>query len=116
VALPILPVTSENRMRVAVQVDDAPMQVLDFTAPEFSARWLERVQSNAAVETVQNLRLKPGAHVVTIRALDPGFALDRLELAFVGAARAYGPVPETRVKRVDQIAAASPADAKKVVH
>ncbi len=51
----------------------------------------ERVQSNAAVETVQNLRLKPGPHVVTIRALDPGFALDRLELAFVGAPRAYGP-------------------------
>ena len=117
VALPILPVTSENRMRVAVQVDDGPLQVLDFTAPEFSARWLERVQSNAAVETVQNLRLTPGSHVVTIQALDPGFTLDRLELAFVGAARPYGPVPETRVGRSSQqVAAASPADVKKVVH
>ena len=111
IALPILPVTSENRMRVAVRVDDGPLQVLDFTAPEFSGRWLERVQSNAAVETVQNLKLKPGPHVVTIHALDPGFTLDRLELVFAGAARAYGPVPETRVKRpaVQHI-----ADARKV--
>jgi len=97
IALPILPVTSENRMRVAVQVDDGPVQVLDFTAPEFSGRWLERVQTNAAIETVQSLKLKPGAHVVSVRALDPGFALDRLELAFFGAAKAYGPVPETRI-------------------
>jgi hypothetical protein len=108
VALPILPVTSENRMRVAVQVDDGPLQVLDFTAPEFSARWLERVQSNAAIETVQGLKLKAGAHTVTIHALDPGFALDRLELAFVGAARAYGPVPETRVGRPGNVRKVTP--------
>lgn len=96
-ALPFLPVTSRNGMRAAVSVDGGPLKLLDFSAPEFSQRWQEHVLSNSATETVDGLRLAPGAHSVTLYALDPGFALDRLELAFSGAARAYGPVPETRI-------------------
>lgn len=72
--------------------------VLDFAAPEFSQRWQSHVLTNAAVEKVPGLHLTPGVHEVTVRALDPGVTLDRLELAFTGAPRAYGPVPETRVR------------------
>ncbi len=96
-ALPFLPLTTDNKMRAAVSVDGAPPQVLDFGAAEFSKRWESHVLSNAATETLTNLVLRPGAHSVTLYALDPGFTLDRLELAFDGAPVAYGPVPETRI-------------------
>ena len=39
----------------------------------------------------------PGAHTLTVHALDPGVILDRFEVAFTGAARADGPVPETKI-------------------
>jgi hypothetical protein len=73
------------------------VQVLDFAAPEFSQRWQAHVLANTAIETVPGLKLTAGAHRVTVIALDPGFTLDRLEVAFEGAAKAYGAVPETRI-------------------
>jgi hypothetical protein len=97
IALPFLPISSDNGMRAAVSVDGGPPVVLDFNAPEFSARWSDQVATNSHTETLHDLALKPGAHTVTVTALDPGFTLDRLELAFDGAAQAYGPVPETRI-------------------
>jgi len=98
IALPFLPITSDNQMRAAVSVDGAAPVVLDFNAPEFSGRWAAQVMTNSHTETVHDLRLKPGAHTVTVTALDPGFTLDRLELDFDGAPKAYGPVPETRIR------------------
>ena len=71
--------------------------MLGFFAPEFSAAWREHALSNKAIERVPDLRLTPGAHTLTVYALDPGVALDRFEIAFTGASRAYGPVPETRI-------------------
>ena len=99
IALPFLPVTSENEMRAAVSIDGGPIHVLDFAAPEFSRRWQRHVLDNQAVETIPGLNLKPGAHQVTVYALDPGFALDRLEVDFTGAPQGYGPVPETRIRQ-----------------
>ncbi|HEY0281245.1 MAG TPA: glycosyl hydrolase 115 family protein [Rhizomicrobium sp.] len=97
IALPILPITSDNGMRVAVSVDGGPAKVLDFYAAEFTEPWRQHVLTNAAVETVNALDLKPGAHTLTVYALDPGVILDRFEIAFDEAPRAYGPVPETRI-------------------
>jgi hypothetical protein len=97
IALPIQPITSENGMRVAVSIDGAPPKVLDFMAAEFTGAWREHVLTNAAVETLHNLHLKPGAHTLTVYALDPGVILDRFEIAFAEAPKAYGPVPETRM-------------------
>ena len=51
------------------------------------------------VAITAGLRLAPGAHRLAVYGLDPGVTLDRIELAFTGAARAYGPVPETRIGR-----------------
>lgn len=96
IALPTFPITSENGLRVAVSLDGGPLRVVDFFAPEFSAAWREHVLTNEAIETVSDLDLAPGAHKLEVYALDPGVILDRFEIAFAGAARAYGPVPETR--------------------
>jgi hypothetical protein len=97
VALPTFPITTDNGVRIAVSIDNAPLSLLDFFAPEFSAAWREHVLSNKAIERVSGLHLTPGAHTLTVYALDPGVTLDWFEIAFTGAPHAYGPVPETRV-------------------
>jgi len=99
IALPFLPVTRKNGMRIAVSVDGAKPVVLDFAAPEFSQRWQGHVLSNTSVETIDRVALSAGVHQITAYALDPGMTLDRLEVAFVGAAKADGAIPETRVLR-----------------
>jgi hypothetical protein len=99
VALPTFPIATENGVRVAVEIDGGPLQMIDFYAPEFSEAWREHALTNAAIEKVPNLRLRPGGHTLTVYALDPGVTLDRFEIAFTGAPSAYGPVPETAVKR-----------------
>ncbi len=97
VALPTFPITSGDGVRIAVSIDGAPPRVLDFFAPEFSEAWRQHVLTNEAIETLPNLRLAPGAHTLTAYALDPGVTLDRFEIRFTGAPRAYSPVPETRI-------------------
>ena len=99
IALPILPVTRENGMRAAVSIDGGPATVLDFNAAEFTEVWRQHVLTNAAVAEVHGLDFKPGAHTLTVYGLDPGLILDRIEIAFDGAPRAYGPVPETRMQQ-----------------
>jgi hypothetical protein len=98
-ALPTYPITSENGVRVGVTIDDGPMQILDFNAPEYSQAWRQHVLTNLAVQRVGNLRLKPGGHILRVWGLDPGVILERFEVSFTGAAHAYGAVPETRIQR-----------------
>ena len=97
IALPVLPITSENGMRVAVSIDGGAPQVLDLKAAEFSQEWRHNVLTNSAVGEINNLRLAPGAHTLKVFALDPGVILDRFEIDFAGAQQAYGAVPETRI-------------------
>jgi hypothetical protein len=99
IVLPILPITTENGMRAAVSIDGGPATVLDFNAAEFTEAWRQHVLTNAAVAEVHGLDLKPGAHTLTVYGLDPGLILDRIEIAFDGAPRAYGPIPETRISQ-----------------
>lgn len=46
--------------------------------------------SNTALRTLSLENVAAGRHVLRVRALDPGFILDRLELAFDGAPQFYG--------------------------
>jgi Gylcosyl hydrolase family 115 C-terminal domain len=96
-ALPVLPITREDGMRAAVSIDGGPATVLDFNAAEFTEAWRQHVLTNTAIATVHGLELTPGAHTLTVYGLDPGLILDRIEIDFAGAPRAYGPVPETRI-------------------
>ena len=99
VALPVLPLTSKNGMRAAVSIDGGPLTVVDFFAAEFTESWRQHVLSNTAVALVPGITLKPGAHTLTVYALDPGLILDRFEISFGEAPKAYGPIPETRIVR-----------------
>ncbi len=95
VALPVHPLTSANRLRIAVALDDEPPTTLDFATRGRSDEWKRNVLSNTAVRTLTLPALAAGPHRLRVYALDPGFILDRIEVALNGAPLFYGkpPVP-----------------------
>jgi Glycosyl hydrolase family 115/Gylcosyl hydrolase family 115 C-terminal domain len=93
VALPVHPLTSANRLRIAVSLDGAPAVTLDFATMGRSDEWKRNVLSNTAVRTLPLPALQPGRHALRVQALDPGFVLDRIEIVFDGAPAYYGAPP-----------------------
>ena len=95
VALPVHPLTSASGLRLAVQLDDGPLEVLDFRTFGRSEEWKQNVLTNTAVRSMRLLQLARGAHRLRIYALDPGFILDRIDVRLNGAPDYYG-APPTR--------------------
>jgi len=90
VALPMHPLTSADHLRIAVQVDDAPVQVLDYETHGRSDEWKQNVLSNTARRSLRSPQFAEGTHRIRIYALDPGFVLDRIEVRRDGAPARYG--------------------------
>ncbi|WP_447726101.1 glycosyl hydrolase 115 family protein [Sphingomonas koreensis] len=93
VAIPVHPLTSENGLRLAVQLDDGPVQTLDFRTFGRSEEWKQNVLTNSAVRTIPLRQLAKGAHRLRVYALDPGFILDRIDVRLDGAPDYYGAPP-----------------------
>jgi hypothetical protein len=90
VALPMHPLNSATHLRIAVQLDDADVQRLDYETHGRSDAWKQNVLSNTARQSLQLPQLAAGAHIVRVYALDPGFVLDRIEVRRDGARSRYG--------------------------
>ncbi|MES2337188.1 MAG: glycosyl hydrolase 115 family protein [Pseudomonadota bacterium] len=93
VALPVHPLTSANGLRIRVQIDDGAIETLDFATHGRSDEWKQNVLSNSAVRSIRLPQLAAGAHRVRLRALDPGFVLDRIDIRPDGAPDYYGAPP-----------------------
>lgn len=93
VALPVHPLTSANRLRLAVQIDDEPVQYLDFETHGRSEEWKLNVLSNMAQRRIALPQLTKGKHTLKVYALDPGFLLDRIDVRLNGAPDFYGAPP-----------------------
>jgi len=94
-ALPVHALTSANRLRVVVRVDDGPARTLDFETHGRSDEWKQNVLSNSAKRSLFLSQLAKGRHSIRIVALDPGFLFDRIDVRFDGAPDLYG-APATR--------------------
>ncbi|KQX01254.1 hypothetical protein ASC94_00995 [Massilia sp. Root418] len=90
VAVPVHPLTSANKLRIAVSLDGQPPAALDYTTHGRSDEWKNNVLTNSAVRNIALPDLAPGPHTLKVLALDPGFILDRIEIAFDGAPKYYG--------------------------
>ena len=99
IALPTFPITKGDKLRIAISLDGGMPEVLDFRVRYYGAKWRQNVLDNQAVVALHDVPIAPGSHTLTVTALDPGVTLDRFEIDFAGASRAYGPIPETRVQR-----------------
>jgi len=93
VAIPVHPLTSANGLRLAVQLDDGPVQTLDFRTFGRSEEWKQNVLTNTAIRTIPLPQFTRGAHRLRIYALDPGFILDRIDVRLDGAPHFYGAPP-----------------------
>jgi hypothetical protein len=98
IALPTFPITQDGKLRIAVSLDGGSPHVLNFRVVYYGAKWRQNVLDNQAVVALHDVPLAPGSHTLTVTALDPGVTLDRFEIDLAGAAHAYGPVPETRIR------------------
>jgi len=94
-ALPTHPLTPANGLKLEVGLDEFPSKVLDYAAIGRSDEWRENVLSNTAVRTIDLRQLPPGQHLLRIKALDPGFILDRIEIDLDGAVPHYGGLTAT---------------------
>ena len=95
VALPVHPLTSENGLRLAVQLNDGPLELLDFRTFGRSEEWKQNVLTQTAVRTIRLRQLAKGSRRLRVYALDPGFILDRIDVRLDGAPDYYG-APPTR--------------------
>lgn len=99
IALPTFPITRSDKLRIAISLDGGAPKVLDFSIVYYGAKWRQHVLDNAAVVALHDVPIAPGSHTLTVTALDPGVTLDRFEIDFAGSSHAYGPVPETRIRK-----------------
>ena len=89
-AVPVHPLTSNDRLRIAVSLDGGPPEVFDFTTTGRSEEWKRNVLGNSAVRSKAIEQLAPGPHTLRVHAVDPGFVLDRIDVAMDGAPLYYG--------------------------
>jgi len=73
--------------------------VLDFSIVYYGAKWRQHVLDNAVIGALHDVPIAPFSHTLTVTALDHGVTLDRFEIDFAGSGRAYGPVPETQIRK-----------------
>ena len=93
VAVPVHALSAEHRLRIAVQLDDGPIETLDYTTVGRSDEWKRNVLSNTAVRSRALARLAPGVHRLRVYALGPGVVLDRIDVIMDGAPHYYGMPP-----------------------
>ena len=99
VALPVHPLTSANRLRIAVRVDGGDPTILDYQSFGRSEEWKRNVLSNSATRDISLPQLPAGAHRIDLEALDPGFLLDRIDVRLDGAPDYYGAPPVDPIRQ-----------------
>jgi len=63
-------------VRIAVSLDDGPLQVLDYATIGRSDEWRNNVLSNTAVRTIPLKMLYPGRHELKVYVIDSGAMID----------------------------------------
>jgi hypothetical protein len=75
-AIPTLSITNKQGVRIGVQWNDEPMQVIDFRTYDRSEEWKQNVLSNRATKKAAIKSALKGANILKIYLIDAGVALD----------------------------------------
>ena len=75
-AVPTLPITSKHGVRVGVQWNDEPIQIIDFATIGRSEEWKQNVLSNKASKKIALKSTIKGTNTLKIYMIDEGVALD----------------------------------------
>ncbi|TDD95712.1 hypothetical protein [Flavobacterium cellulosilyticum] len=74
--LPTLPITNKQGVRVGVQWNNEPIQIIDFTTFGRSEEWKQNVLSNKASKKIALKSIIKGTNKLKIYMVDAGVALD----------------------------------------
>lgn len=77
--LPYFPAHDGERCRIGISLDGGEEQVIEFLPEEWSGPWKEAVLRNSALSEV-TLQVPQGSasHLLTLRGIDPGMAIQRI--------------------------------------
>jgi hypothetical protein len=75
-AIPTLPITNKHGVRVGVQWNQEPVQIVDFATVGRSEEWKQNVLSNKASKKVTLKSSLKGKNILKIYMIDEGVALD----------------------------------------
>lgn len=94
--LPYFPIHEGNGCRIGVRVDDEEEQVIEFLPEEWSRPWKENVMRNSALsKTTFKIDSGKDTHLLRLRGIDPGMAIQRIVIDEGGFRPGYvGPDPE----------------------
>jgi hypothetical protein len=69
-----------TKIRYSIQVDDGPVQTIDYATQGRSEEWKQNVLTNQAIRTTRHAVGKPGNHIIKITAVDDGVIIDQIKL------------------------------------
>ena len=96
-ALPVFPLTSADRTRFGLMIDDGDVKYISNDAKEYSGEWRDNVARNASVKAVTLNVDKPGKHTLKLICADPGMVVQKLVIDMGGMKRSYLGAPSTLV-------------------
>lgn len=96
-ALPVFPLTSADRTRFGLMIDDGDVKYISNDAKEYSGEWRDNVARNASVKSVTLNVDKPGKHTLKLICADPGMVIQKLVIDMGGMKRSYLGAPSTLV-------------------
>ncbi|WP_228852933.1 glycosyl hydrolase 115 family protein [Aegicerativicinus sediminis] len=98
VALPNHAVTTDGELRIGVQFNDGPIEVVNFKTEGRSETWKINVLSNKAIQYIKAPISEVGKQTIKIYSLDPAVIIDYIVLNNSGTITLpYKLMPETRI-------------------
>ena len=69
-----------TKIRYTIQVDNGPVQTIDYATQGRSEEWKQNVLSNQAIRTTHHAVSKTEKHIIKITAVDEGVILDQVKV------------------------------------
>lgn len=98
IAIPTHPLTTDSELRIAVQWNDEPIQIINFKTEGRSNTWKQNVLRNKAIKQIQVTIKNTGKQSLKIYMIDTGVLLDYLVLDTKNRnSLPYKLIPETKL-------------------
>lgn len=100
-ALPTHPITNKHSLRLGVQWNNEPIEIVDFRTYGRSETWKQNVLRNLSQIKVPLTIKKAGKHSLKLYMIDQGVALDFFYLNLKNNRLPYSLLPETRIEKIN---------------
>lgn len=101
VAIPTHPLTTDGEVRIAVQWNEEPIQMMNFKTHGRSSEWKQNVLTNKATKNLNVAIKNKGKQTLKIFAVDAGVLLDYVVLS-TKKSIPYSVKPETKINKTSK--------------